>query len=182
LLSIVGQRFGHSRLLECLEFAELCHRLLFTGGPRRFWFGYDRCGDLVRYEVAVPNRHCDRHDDLERRIEQREPRAPQPVLENVGNRREPHPPQPCEHEPVIWIQKNHLKSDPHARDTLLVNHARRAHGAVGIRRIAEVEEELVQLPQLATGQEKPFLARRAFRRNPADRNHDDHIRGQNQQV
>src|SRR5690606_2658527 len=79
------------------------------------------------------------------------------VLDQVRGGHQARPPEPDIHEPKIWVHENHLEREPRARNALLVHEARRADGAVGLGRVAEVQEELVDLAEFSAGEAVALL-------------------------
>ena len=101
--------------------------------------------------------------------------AAQALLEQLGDGHQPHPPKPHVHEPIIGIHEDGLERQPHARRALLVYERRRAHGAVGVGRIAEVEEKLVELAELPAGEKIALLALGVRRSALAQVKHDAEV-------
>src|SRR5690606_38979435 len=87
----------------------------------------------------------------------------------------PHPPKPRVHEPIIRVHEKRLQRKPHARHALLINETRRAHRAVRVGRVAEIQEKLVSLAELPTGEKEAFLAVRRTRRATTNVDHDREI-------
>src|SRR5687767_4853035 len=94
---------------------------------------------------------------LEQRIKPREPIAAEAIDEEVRHRDESRTAEPEVHEPVVGIQKHELKCHPDSRYALLVNWARRAHGPIGVSRLAEVQKKLVGFAELAPSEEETLV-------------------------
>ena len=157
---------GHRRgigLLKRAELAELLDLVLLGGRPCAFGFGEQRCRDVVSDEIGPTDEEHDvRH--LIKRIDFREVPAVEALLEKLGHGDQAHAAEPHVHEPVIRIHEHRLEGQPGPGNPPLVYQRRGAHRAVGIGGVAEVEEELIELPELPTRQEVALLACRMRQR------------------
>ena len=168
-------------VFEAAVLAELFHLVLLRDRVRGRGFGQQRGGDVVADQVGPPDEEDDvRH--LVERVELGQIAAAETLVEQLGDGHQPHAPKPHVHEPIVGVHEHGLKRLPGPGGALLVDQRRRAHGAVGVRRVAEIQEELVELSQLPAGEKIALLALGVRGRPLAEVQDEGKVDGNDQQI
>ena len=175
------ERAGLGRSLQGAVLPVLDDLPLFLRRPGRLRFGQKRSCDIVAHEVAPADEHAHIGDLIER-VDFRKIVTAETFLEQFGHGHQAHPAEPYVHEPIVGVHEDGLEGHPGAGGALLVNERCGAHGAVRVRGVAEVEEELVELAELSAGQEEAFFAARVGRRTLAEVEDAAEIRGNDHDI
>ncbi len=169
-----GERRGGSRV-DLAQLGEFRDALALGGRAELDRLRRHRHGRLRRDEIADAAADQRRQDEREYRVGRRQEPALEPLGEVVAHRREPHAAEEHHGEPVERRQEQDQRLDRHPADALAIHLARHRDGLVGVRRRAEVQEELEGLPEFPARQEE-VVERRDFPCGAlAEPQHDDEV-------